>query len=130
MTAVDTNVLIRIITNDDKSQAARAAAFLQKQDHVFLAKTVLLEVEWVLRSAYRFRPHQVLVALRGLVETSNVEVEEEAAVRLALDWYGKGMDFADSLHLASAGGERKFVTFDTGLLRKARRLGAGAVAAL
>lgn len=130
MTAVDTNVLIRIITNDDKSQAARSAAFLQKQDRVFLAKTVLLEVEWVLRSAYRFRQHQILTALGGLVETSNVEVEEEAAVRLALNWYSKGMDFADSLHLASAGAGRKFVTFDTGLLRKARRLRAGEVAAL
>ena len=62
MTAVDTNVLLRIVTNDDKSQAARAAAFLQKQDRVYLAKTVLLEFEWVLRRAYGFAPPEILAA--------------------------------------------------------------------
>lgn len=130
MTAVDTNVLIRIVTNDDKAQATRAAAFLRKQDRVYLAKSVLLEVEWVLRSAYRFGRPEILAALRSLIDTRNVEVEDEDAVAQALDWYGKGMDFADSLHLASTGVERSFVTFDTGLLLKARRLGAGNVAAL
>jgi predicted nucleic-acid-binding protein len=130
MTAVDTNVLLRIVTNDDKSQAARAAAFLQKQDRVYLAKTVLLEFEWVLRRAYGFAPPGILAALRRLLTAGNLEVEDEVAVLQALDWYGQGMNFADSLHLASAAGARRFATFDTVLLSKARRLATGNLAAL
>jgi predicted nucleic-acid-binding protein len=125
MTAVDTNVLVRIITNDDRAQAARAAAFLKRQDQVFIAKTVLLELEWVLRKAYRYSPQQVLSAFQLLLSTNNVELEEEATVAQALSWYQRGLDFADGLHLASAGPARRFVTFDVAFHRTARKLGAG-----
>lgn len=130
MTAVDTNVLVRIITNDDRAQAARAAAFLKRQDRVFLAKTVLLELEWVLRKAYRYSPQQVLAAFQLLLSTNNVELEEEATVAQALSWYRQGLDFADSLHLASAGPARKLVTFDVAFHRTARKLGAGKTAVI
>src|SRR6266852_3758788 len=115
MTALDTNVLVRVITNDDRAQAARAARFLREQESVFIAKTVLLELEWVLRSAYRIRPNAIVSALRYILGVFNVEIEDEAAVRHAIEWYEKGMDFADSLHVASAGRERKFATFDSAL---------------
>ncbi|MGA2903204.1 MAG: type II toxin-antitoxin system VapC family toxin [Candidatus Korobacteraceae bacterium] len=130
MTAVDTNVLVRIITNDDERQAARAALFLRRQDRVFLAKTVLLELEWVLRRGYRYTPHQVLAAFRALINTRNVEVEDELAVSQAIHWYQRGMDFADSLHVASAGPLRSFATFDVALQQVAQRLGVGKTAAL
>jgi predicted nucleic-acid-binding protein len=129
VTAVDTNVLVRVITRDDKAQAARAVAFLEAQERVFLAKTVLLEVEWVLRSVYRFSAQQILSALHGLLNTKNVEVEDEIAVAQAMSWYERGMDFADSLHLASAG-PRRFVTFDGALQTRARRIGIGKIALL
>ena len=125
MTAVDTNVLVRIITNDDKVQARRAAAMLRGADSVFVAKTVLLELEWVLRSAYGIERRQIVSALRGVLGIANAEIEDEAAVIQATEWFEKGMDFADSLHLASAGCGRKFATFDTALRRRARQLGAG-----
>ena len=130
MTAVDTNVLVRVVTNDDKAQAARATAYLRSQEQVFIAKTVLLELEWVLRSAYAIRRGEILLALRSLVATSNVEIEDEAAVMQAIDWYGRGIDLADALHVASAGRERKFVTFDSALRRKGRKLGLGESAAI
>jgi predicted nucleic-acid-binding protein len=129
MTAVDTNVLVRVITRDDKAQAARAVAFLKEQERVFFAKTVLLEVEWVLRSTYKFTRSEVLSGLRSIVSVHNVEVEDEAVVEQALSWYEQGIDFADSLHVASVGTQR-FVTFDTALQRRARRLGAGKIALL
>lgn len=129
MTAVDTNVLIRVITRDDKAQAARAVAFLKEQERVFLAKTVLLEVEWVLRSTYKFTRSEVLSGLRSIVSVHNVEVEDGAVVEQALSWYEQGMDFADSLHVASVGTQR-FVTFDDALQRRARRLGVGKIALL
>jgi len=122
MTALDTNVLVRIITNDDRTQASRAATFLRKQERVFIPKTVLLELEWVLRSAYRVGPLAIVSALRNLLTVFNVEVEDEAAVRQAIEWYEKGMDFADGLHVASAGRDRKFATFDNALRRQLRRL--------
>jgi predicted nucleic-acid-binding protein len=123
MTALDTNVLVRVITNDDRAQAARAAKFLREQERVFIPKTVLLELEWVLRSAYRIEPNAIVSALRDILGVFNVEIEDEAAVTQAIEWYDKGMDFADGLHVASAGRERKFATFDNALRRKLRRFG-------
>ena len=129
MTAVDTNVLVRIVVNDDPAQSARAAEFLRQQDRVFLAKTVLLEVEWVLRSAYRLGRREILAILRGILAMGSVEVEDEAAVVQAMRWFEEGMDFADSLHVASAG-PRGFVTFDRALQERARRIGIGKIALL
>ena len=85
MTALDTNVLVRIITNDDRAQAARAATFLREQERVFIPKTVLLELEWVLRSAYRIGPIAIVSALRDLLTVFNVEIEDEAAVTQAIE---------------------------------------------
>ena len=124
MTAVDTNVLVRIVVNDDPAQSSRAAEFLRQQDRVFLAKTVLLEVEWVLRSGYRLGRREILAILRGILAMGNAEVEDEAAVAQAMLWYEKGMDFSDSLHVASAGPECSFATFDTALRKMGQRLRA------
>jgi predicted nucleic-acid-binding protein len=123
MTALDTNVLVRIITKDDKDQATRAVEFLSGEDRVFLAKTVLLELEWVLRSGYRYAPRDILSAFRSLLSIGNVEIEDEAAVRQAVEWYEAGMDFADSLHIASAGQLCTFATFDAALRRRGEKLG-------
>ena len=121
MIAVDTNILVRIITNDDARQAALAADLLNRRE-VFISKTVLLETEWVLRSAYKFGRLAVLEALRRFLDRSNVEIEDEATFRHALDWNQQGMDFADAMHLASAGNGRDFLTFDADLIRTGRHL--------
>ena len=130
MTALDTNVLVRVITNDDRSQATRAARLLSEQESVFIAKTVLLELEWVLRSAYKIQPNAIISALRNVLAVANVEIEDEASVSQALEWYEHGMDFADGLHVASAGRDRKFATFDNALRRKLRRLAINELADL
>ena len=122
MTTVDTNVLLRIIVHDDEQQAARASAFLDKQERIFVPKTVVLEVEWVLRSTYKVRRADILSSIRSFLGVNNVEVEDGPAVAQALFWYEQGMDFADSLHIASAGREFAFATFDAALQRMARRL--------
>ncbi len=125
MTAVDTNILVRIVVNDDPVQSARAAAFLRQQDRIFVAKTVLLEIEWVLRNGYGLRRDEVLPILRGILAMGNAEVEDEAAVAQAMRWYENGMDFADSLHVATAGPGCSFATFDVALRKVGQRLGAG-----
>ena len=126
MIAVDTNVLVRIITYDDRRQAHRAIAYLRGQESVFIAKTVLLELEWVLRSAYRISRQGIGSAVKILLNLGNIELESEHEIGQALNWYQKGMDLADAIHLVSAGTERQFATFDNGLHRRARRLGIGA----
>jgi predicted nucleic-acid-binding protein len=130
MTALDTNVLIRILTRDDTAQSQRATVFIRGQDRVFILKTVLLEVEWVLRSSYRFGREAILLGLRSLLGTANFQIEDENAVLQALDWFENGMDFADALHLASAGRDIEFATFDTSLRRTAARFGIGRVVSI
>ena len=104
------------------SRPSVPVAFLEEQEQIFLAKTVLLEVEWVLRSSYKFARSEVLSALRAVLSIDNAEVEDAAAVAQAIDWYEHGMDFADSLHIASAGRQPRFARFDAALQRKALRL--------
>jgi len=130
MTALDTNVLLRIILGDDERQASRASAFLDRQDKIFVPKTVLLEAEWVLRNAYYVGRADILSAFRLFLGVKNVEVEDGQAVFQAFEWYEHGMDFADSLHIASAGRGCTFATFDAALQRAAERLDIGKVARL
>jgi predicted nucleic-acid-binding protein len=50
---INTNVLIRLLVNDDEAQGSRARAAFEAED-IWIGKTVLLEMFWVLRSAYEF----------------------------------------------------------------------------
>lgn len=119
MHAVDTNVLVRIITaGDDAAQASRAMALMEKET-IFITKTVLLETEWVLRRIYKIELGVVLGALRTVASTLNVEIEDADSVEIALDWSEDGMGFANALHLASSQRCAKFVTFDKGIKKTA-----------
>ncbi|OYX61374.1 MAG: VapC toxin family PIN domain ribonuclease [Novosphingobium sp. 32-60-15] len=119
MRAIDTNVIVRLLTADDPVQAEAAKQIIQEGD-VFIGVTVLLEVEWVLRAAYGFGANEIAAAIRGLAGLPQVTVEEAEAVAKALDWTAKGMDFADALHLARAQHCSAFVTFDRKLASKAK----------
>lgn len=111
MIALDTNVIVRVITRDDPAQARRAAALIRGVD-LWVSKTVLLEAAWVLRYTYEFDPLSIHRALSTLVGLENLTVEDRPAVEAALEWQEAGMDFADALHLASSGRAASFATFD------------------
>jgi predicted nucleic-acid-binding protein len=111
MHAVDTNVLVRLLTGDDAAQAKRAIALFKKES-IFIPKTVLLETEWVLRRLYRVERATVVSSFRKLGGLANVELEQPLMVAQALQWCGDGMDFADALHLVSSHSASKFATFD------------------
>ena len=64
MIAVDTNLLVRILTNDDPIQARRVLELLNTDD-IFIPKTVLLETEWVLRHAYEIDRSNIITLLRN-----------------------------------------------------------------
>lgn len=120
MHAVDTNVLVRLLTGDDEKQTLRVAT-LFKKENVFIPKTVLLETEWVLRRLYRLDSAVIVNAFRKLTSLSNVEVEHAPLIQRALQWCENGMDFADALHLASSTHSQKFATFDEQLKKSAPR---------
>jgi predicted nucleic-acid-binding protein len=124
MTSVDTNVIVRLVTNDDVAQARRALALFDSEE-VYVPKTVLLEVEWVLRSAYGLDRGVIRAALEGLVGLATVHTEDPPAVSLALHWYGEGIDLADGLHIASTPESTPFATFDRTLVRRAKRAAPG-----
>lgn len=118
MHAVDTNVLVRLLTGDDAVQARRAAALFKKES-IFIPKTVLLETEWVLRRLYRLKRATAVSSFRKLSGLDNVELEQPLVVAQALQWCEDGMDFADALHLASSHGASKLATFDEHLKKSA-----------
>lgn len=129
MIALDTNVIIRVVTADDPEQLAIALEILRSGE-LWVCKTVLLETEWVLRYSYELPPATILEALRRLLGYRGLQVEDRGAVLQALSLFENGMDFADALHLASSAGAERFVTFDRPLAKvagKVRREGLPAV---
>ena len=128
MIAVDTNVVVRYLVEDDVAQTDRAEAVL-RSGAVLVPETVLLEAEWVLRTSYGFGRTAIGEGLRRLIGLPGVEVEDRAAVGLAFAWFDQGVDLADALHLASSGRADAFATFDRALRRRARRIPAAPVIA-
>ena len=120
MRAVDTNVLVRALVGDDAAQAARAEA-LMREHEIFVPVTVMLELEWVLRSRYAFPPKTIALAFAKLAALGNVVVAERQAVLRAAARAAQGWDFADALHHALSEGCDDFVTLDGDLARRARR---------
>lgn len=113
MIAVDTDILLRYLVKDDHEQAVLATSFLAN-NQCFVLKSVLLELVWVLSSsaAYNLPRETVHERLLHLLGLSCIETEDAANVAQALNWYAKGMDFADALHLSGSIELSGFATFD------------------
>lgn len=121
MIAVDTNLLVRYLVEDDAEQADRAEAVLVG-GAVLVPKTVLLETAWVLGSTHRYDRAAIVGGIRRLLGLPGVGVEDALVIRRALAWCEQGLDIADALHLASSAGATRFATFDRALRRKAGRI--------
>lgn len=122
MIALDTNVVVRVVTRDDPQQTDLALALLASADRLWLSKSVLLETEWVLRHAYGLDRERLQVVFRKLLGYRKIEMEDRGLVLHALDWFGQGLDFADALHLASSPEAESFATFDRPLAKGAALL--------
>ncbi|WP_296443866.1 type II toxin-antitoxin system VapC family toxin [Rhodoferax sp. UBA5149] len=116
MIGLDTNVLARyyVVSTDAPSQKQSAAArkLLESGKSLFVSKSVVLELEWVLRGYYKSPPKDVLTVLSHLLAMPNVDIEDRVAVELAAAALGDGFDFADALHHASARHCTSMATFD------------------
>jgi predicted nucleic-acid-binding protein len=129
MAALDTNLLVRWLVADDAGQVQVIERLLteaaQGGQRFWVPVTVLLEVEWVLRSRYGFDKTAITHALDALLSTTELDFQEESAVEQAL-WHFRAAtttDFADALHVAmsASAGRGPLLTLD----KKAARL-AGA----
>ncbi|CAB1057584.1 PilT protein-like [Olavius sp. associated proteobacterium Delta 1] len=120
MIAVDTNLLVRILTNDDPNQADRAVKLMKSGD-IFIPKTVLLETEWVLRHAYGIGKSKIINGFQKLLGLPNVNIEDPDCIYQAIAWYENKFDFADALHLASSRRCESFATFDSSFNKKAKQ---------
>ena len=119
MAALDTNVLVRFLVQDDAAQLAVARRLIRKAvnagETLFVPITVALELEWVLRSNFGFGKPAVMQTLSLLLSSVELAFESEGALEVALALYGQGAaDFSDCLHaaLASSAGESPLWTFD------------------
>lgn len=123
MRAVDTNILARYYLQDDPKQARAAARILAAGD-IFVPKTVILELEWVLRSVAEQPAGKVISCLKHLIDLPGIGVEDYEQVQMALEHCRHGIDFADALHHASSLSCSELLTFDDrGYSRRATKLG-------
>jgi predicted nucleic-acid-binding protein len=122
MIAVDTNVLVRLLTGDEPKQET-AARSLFASEPIWIAKTALLETGWVLRSLYGCEEGAIRDAFTKLLGLKNVRVEDESSVAAALALTAHGIELADALHLSSRPPGAAFVSFDKAFVQRARRAG-------
>lgn len=123
MIALDTSVVVRLLTADDPDQAMRAAALIDSGP-CSISVTVVLETARVLRKTYGLDRMAVAASLMALFDVTNLKVEHRSMVAVALRWSSEGMDVADAMHLAAAGGADAFASFDRRLAAHAAALGA------
>jgi predicted nucleic-acid-binding protein len=121
--ALDTNVIVRIVTEDDPEQV-KVARKIFEADSLWVCKTVLLETEWVLRYTYDLGPASIQAIFRRLLGYRRLQVEDREAVLQALMLFERGLDFADALHLASSRDADRFATFDRPFANAARAMAA------
>lgn len=127
-TGLDTNVLVRYFVQEPAPdpatlrQSDSARRLMDGGQPLAVAKTVLLELEWVLRGFYDFKPAQVQRALTHLLALPQLEIECREQVLAALDLAREGFDFADALHHASYRACDQVASFDDrGFARRAAR---------
>lgn len=122
MLAVDTNVVLRFLTEDDPAQAAIARSLFDSEE-IWIAKTVLLETAGVLRTVFEFEEVEIAEALLKLIGLDQVTAEDEQAIIGALALVGKGVELADAIHVFSRPAGVRFVSFDKRFVQRARRAG-------
>lgn len=129
MIGLDTNILVRYYV-EDKADAATerqhqsARNLIESGEPLMVCKTVLLEMEWVMRGYYNFASDAVASVMRHLLSLPHVTVEDRDAVEQAVANSECGLDFADALHLACYRSCSEMASFDDRkFARRARKMG-------
>lgn len=119
MRAVDTNVLVRLITRDELRQAAAADAFVEKG--AWVSVLALAEATWVLDAVYERSPTEIAIAIEMLLDHKDLILQDQETVALALDLFRQRptLGFSDCLilQLARKAGHLPLGTFDRHLAK-------------
>lgn len=116
MIALDTNVLVRYLAQDDPAQARTATRFIEERltadDPGFISTIVLCEIVWVLETCYHVARANLVSIVKALLDTRQIVVDEANAVRAALNH--SSVDLVDAIiHEAGRSHQcRATVTFD------------------
>lgn len=127
-TGLDTNLLVRYYIDDatdaaTQVQRERARSVMESGQPLAICKTVMLELEWVLRGFYGFPANEVQRVFTHLLAQGHIHMEDRSAVERAVAGHAAGLDFADALHHASYAECTRMLTFDDRrFARRAQRL--------
>ena len=125
---LDTNVLARYYVSDEADastlrQREAARKLIESGRALAVSKTVILELEWVLRGYYHFAGKDIGKVLSHLLAQPHVQVEDRSTVERAVRNHAAGLDFADALHHASYAECNSVASFDDRrFARKAKKL--------
>jgi len=117
MTGLDTNILARYYIQDEGDEEAQkqhvaARLLIESGQPLMVCKTVLLELEWVMRGYYEFSATGIASAIGHLLTLPHVNIEDRETVVQALSHYAAGLEFADALHHASYRDCASMASFD------------------
>ena len=119
MRAVDTNVLVRLVTRDDAKQFAAAEAFVARG--AWVPHLVLAEATWVLESVYARSPEAIATAVEMLLNHEHLTIQDTEVVASAVTRYRRHprVDFSDCLvlEIARKAGHLPLGTFDRRLAK-------------
>jgi len=121
MIALDTNALVRMLIEDDESQAKRVQQVVVSAEknsvQIIILPEVLIETVWVLESVYRCTRKDISQFLENLISTETFTFPDSTVIRNAVNHYKKRGDFADLLIVAQARKHKaiKFFSFDKNL---------------
>jgi predicted nucleic-acid-binding protein len=123
MIALDTNVLVRFLTQDDDAQFQVAAGLIEgctRDVPGYVCREVMIELVWVLERAYKYSREEIAEALLSIVTASQLSVENAQDIASVVNLYRKeGYDFADLMirQAAQRTENRVLKTFDQKLAR-------------
>jgi predicted nucleic-acid-binding protein len=129
MIGIDTNILARYYIADvGDAEAARqrelARQLIESGQPLMVCKTVLLELEWLMRGYYNFQGTDVIAVMEHLCALPNMNIEDRETVVQALSHCTAGLDFADAMHHASYRECVSMASFDDRkFARRAKRMG-------
>ena len=106
MIGLDTNVLARYYVIDATDveatrQRPLAQRLIDSDEQLFISKTVILELEWLMRGYYHHERAQFIAVLQHLLSRPNVRIEDSPTIIQALNNHRSGIAFADALHHAT-----------------------------
>jgi predicted nucleic-acid-binding protein len=119
MRAVDTNVLVRLVTRDDDAQVAAAEIFVERG--AWVSQLVLAETTWVLRAVYDLEHASIATAIEMLLNHQTLTIQDADVVTTALANFRRkpALGFSDCLvvEIARSAGHTPLGTFDKALAK-------------